>query len=407
MNDVTTCNLIVIGTFLYPKGSGPTNRIHLYCKAFKEKGGNPLVLCLDAPFQTQQSFRYIGRYDGIPFCYTRKSYIRKNNFIKRNIQRIYGLFNSLYVFNKYRKRDQNTVVLYYAVLTADEFFLTLFLKLAGIKILRDYSEAPLYILKEKRFPLLQRFLLKNIKLKTYNSLIVISDFLKDFFSEMYPAHKIFQIPIMVDLNRFNIQSVNEKSDKRLITYIGALGSNKDGLDILIESFSRVKKYHDNVHLNIACHGPEYELKKLREMISDSGLIKSVSIRVSLDNNEIPVLLRKSEFLVLSRPDNSKAKAGFPTKLGEYLASKKPVVITKTGEIPKYLEDNKSAYLAEPGDINDFTDKLLFALNDPGSANIGLEGFRVAEKYFDYIIYGNYMIEICNKLYGKNDSLNAT
>ncbi len=402
MDEVNKYNLIVLGTFLYPKGSGPTNRIHLYCKAFKNKGGNPLVICLDAPFKTQQPFRYIGRYDGIPYCYTRKSYIRKNNFVKRNIQRIYGLINSLFVLNKYRKRDQKTVVLYYAVLAADEFLLTFFLKLVGIKILRDYSEAPLYILKEKRLPQFHRFLLKNIKLKTYNGLIVISDFLNDFFSEIYPVHKIFQIPIMVDLDRFKIHSVNKKSKEKLITYIGALGSNKDGLDVLIESFARITQHYGNVHLIIACHGPEYELQKLREMILHSGLLNSVSMQVGLNNNEIPVLLSRSDFLVLSRPDNSKAKAGFPTKLGEYLASKKPVVITKTGEIPKYLIDNKSAYLAEPGDINDFTNKLLLALNDPKAANIGLEGFRVAEKYFDYMIYGNYMNDICNKLYGKID-----
>jgi len=392
-------NLVVIGTFLYPKGSGPANRIHLYCKAFKEKGGNPLVICLYAPYRNQQSFRYIGRYDGIPYCYTRKSYIRKNNFTKRNIQRIYGFINSLLILNKYRKRNQNTVVLFYSVLPADEFFLTLFLKFSGIKILRDYSEAPMYILQEKKIPQFHRFCLKNIKLKRYDGIIVISDLLKNFFTDIFPVNKIFQIPIMVDMNRFNINFENEKSDKKFITYIGALGSNKDGLDILLDAFSKVRLYHDNVQLIIACHGSEEELNKLRKMIFKSDLMDSVNMQVSLDNNEIPVLLKRSDLLVLSRPDNNKAKAGFPTKLGEYLASQKPVVITKTGEITKYLVDNKSAYLAEPGNVNDFTQKLLSALSDPDSARIGLEGFRVAEKYFDYRIYGKYMIDICNKLYG--------
>ena len=48
-------------------------------------------------------------------------------------------------------------------------------------------------------------------------------------------------------------------------------------------------------------------------------------------------------LVLARPDNIQAKGGFPTKLGEYLATGNPVVVTKVGEIPNYLIDGVNAF----------------------------------------------------------------
>ena len=50
---------------------------------------------------------------------------------------------------------------------------------------------------------------------------------------------------------------------------------------------------------------------------------------------------------MARPDSRQARGGFPTKLGEYLATGKPVCVTKVGEITVYLEDNVSAFLAEP------------------------------------------------------------
>jgi len=398
MNNYT---LIVIGSGVYPKGCAPTNRIHLYCKAFRDNGGSPLVVSLDAPFNEKQSFGYIGRYEGIPFCYSRRSYIRKTNFFKRNTQRFLGFVNSLSILYKHRKRNPNTVVLFFSVLRLDEIILTIFLKLSGIKILKEYNEAPLYIIENRKNPGFHRFRLKYLKLKRYDGIIVISDFLKEFFSGIYPENRTFQIPILVDLKRFDVSPGKDaRSDARVITYIGALGRNKDGLDILLESVSIVRRTSDNIKLIIACNGPEDELRKLREMIYKAGLTDSVSILVGLDSREITVLLKKSDLLVLARPDNNQAKAGFPTKLGEYLASKRPVVITKTGEIPKYLEDRKSAYLAEPGDVNDFARKLLFALNDPDSDKIGMEGFHIAERYFDYRIYGKELIEICIKVSAK-------
>ncbi len=394
--------LIVIGSGVYPKGCAPTNRIHLYCKAFREKGGSPLVVSLDAPFHEQQSFGYIGRYEGIPFCYSRRSYIRKSSFIKRNAERFYGFINSLSILYKHKKRNPKTVVLFFSVLQLDEIILTIFLKLAGIKILKEYNEAPLFIIENKKNPKLHMFYFKHVKLKRYDGIIVISDFLKEFFSAIYPENKTFQIPILVDLNRFEVSTDNTKSDDRIITYIGALGRNKDGLDILLESVSVVKRNIINIKLIIACNGPEEELTKLKGMIFKSGLTDNVSVLVGLESREITVLLKKSDLLVLARPDNNQAKAGFPTKLGEYLASKRPVVITKTGEIPKYLDDRKSAYLAEPGDVDDFAQKLLFALNDPDSDKIGMEGFNVARRNFDYRIYGKELIEICRKVTGKSN-----
>ncbi|MEO7835038.1 MAG: glycosyltransferase family 4 protein, partial [Ginsengibacter sp.] len=109
--------------------------------------------------------------------------------------------------------------------------------------------------------------------------------------------------------------------------------------------------------------------------------------------EIPKILCDSDILVLARPDNNQAKAGFPTKLGEYLASGKPVVITDTGEVSRYLSNNISAYLARPDDVKDFAEKILFALSDQNASKIGRKGFEIAKENFNYQLYGNQILKI--------------
>ncbi len=88
-------------------------------------------------------------------------------------------------------------------------------------------------------------------------------------------------------------------------------------------------------------------------------------------------------LVLPRPDSKQAQGGFPTKLGEYLATGKPVCVTRVGEIPEYLEDGKSVFMAKPGDTDSFAYAMERALSNPVLAKeVGKNGRKVAEKYFN-------------------------
>ena len=71
---------------------------------------------------------------------------------------------------------------------------------------------------------------------------------------------------------------------------------------------------------------------------------------------MPKYLCNAKLLALARPDSIQAQGGFPTKLGEYLATGRPVVVTKVGEIPDYLEDGVNAFLS---DINSGYSLLYF------------------------------------------------
>jgi glycosyltransferase involved in cell wall biosynthesis len=95
-------------------------------------------------------------------------------------------------------------------------------------------------------------------------------------------------------------------------------------------------------------------------------------------------MSRARCLVLPRPDSQQARAGFPTKLGEYLALGRPVVVTKVGEIPRFLEDGRTAYLVETGHVENFANKLREVFADRERAEkIGLAGKEVAKSCFDW------------------------
>ena len=100
--------------------------------------------------------------------------------------------------------------------------------------------------------------------------------------------------------------------------------------------------------------------------------------------QMPQMLKNACVLVLARPDSLQAQCGFPTKLGEYLLTGNPVVVTRVGDIPLFLENQKTALLAEQRNPGDFAEKVLWAIEHPKEAElIGLAGREVALKEFNY------------------------
>ena len=80
------------------------------------------------------------------------------------------------------------------------------------------------------------------------------------------------------------------------------------------------------------------------------------------------------------------------------ATGKPVVTTKTGEIPYYLKDLESAFLAEADSVNSFASKLHIALENPELAKtVGMRGREIAVKNFDYVIQAERILNFIGNL----------
>ena len=103
-------------------------------------------------------------------------------------------------------------------------------------------------------------------------------------------------------------------------------------------------------------------------------------------------------LVLARPTNIVADAGFPSKLTEYLSTGKPVLVTRVGDIPLYLKDRENAFLSDPDSAEAFAIELRYILNNYEFAlEVGGNGKRLTETIFNYNYQAKRMLEFIRKL----------
>ena len=119
-------------------------------------------------------------------------------------------------------------------------------------------------------------------------------------------------------------------------------------------------------------------------------------RVARD--EMPKYLCNARVLTLARPTGLQAEGGFPSKLGEYLATGRPVVVTSVGEIPEYVVDQDTAFLALPDSELDFAEKLAYALEHRSMGDeVGQRGRALAVREFDYRCQGERILEFFQRL----------
>ena len=217
-----------------------------------------------------------------------------------------------------------------------------------------------------------------------SGLFVISNPLREYYENLgIDPSKIHVLNMTVDVERFkNIKKAACR--EKYIAYCGNVSNNKDGVDILIKSFALVCKKHPDVKLYIIGKTPsQTEASDNLRLIKSLGIEERIVFTGVVSSEQMPQLLKDAMVLALARPDNLQAKYGFPTKLGEYLLTENPVVVTSVGDIPLFLKDGVSALLSEPSNVEMFAEKLLWALDNPGEASaVGKAGAAVAAEFFN-------------------------
>ena len=213
-----------------------------------------------------------------------------------------------------------------------------------------------------------------------------------------PRPKLLHLPMTVDLNRFdNIFNSQTGFEKPYIAFVGVMNDFKDGVSILIKAFADISNTFPQYKLYLI-GAWNYDTPIHKKLILSLGLENKVFWRGEYKRDQIPDIIQNAQLLVLPRPDSSQAQGGFPTKLGEYLATANPVCVTFVGEIPDYLVDGESAYFAEPGSVDSFSKTLFRALSNPEEATqVGKIGRKVAETHFNKDIQSKLLYDFLKPL----------
>ena len=148
---------------------------------------------------------------------------------------------------------------------------------------------------------------------------------------------------------FNIISVG-----RLVDFKGYLVA----LDIINE----INKRSINFTYTIIGDGPQYEI--LSELIERYALQNKVKIIKGLDHANVLDILKKSQIYLYPgiRDHTGRVETQGLANL-EAMANGLVILASDIGGVPDYVVHNKTGFLCEPGNVNQFVEKLLWIMQN--------------------------------------------
>lgn len=243
---------------------------------------------------------------------------------------------------------------------------------------------------------------ENTYIKHLDGLVLMTKTLFTHYSNFENPPQLLHLPMTVDLERFKIKELPPNDFKRpYVAFVGVMNDAKDGVNILIEAFSVIADINPALSLYLV-GGWNYDTPQHLKRIKELGLEERIKWVGEYKREMIPSIIMNAVLLVLPRPDSKQAQGGFPTKLGEYLATGVPVCATRVGEIPNYLVDKESVFFAKPNSVDSFAQAMLTALKDSEKASkVGKRGKEVAEVYFNKDIQSKKLYKFLKQLQHEN------
>ena len=187
------------------------------------------------------------------------------------------------------------------------------------------------------------------------------------------SENISIVPNGVDLSLFK---TNIKKNPEKIVFAGAMYYHR-GLDILLEAIPYVIKKIPNAKFILLGSGGE--MNKLKKIVSDKKLEKSVEFTGWINRDKIPQSISDASVGIGPLRLTDVTSRALPIKVLEYMAVSLPV-IAKRGTLPlDVLENEKNGYLVD--DVEDLVEKIIELLNDPKKVeNMGIQSSNMVQKF---------------------------
>jgi len=194
-------------------------------------------------------------------------------------------------------------------------------------------------------------------------------FIEHISARGYPREKIELVYNGIDHNKFKPMPASEAllaehglKDRTSVAYIGTLGL-AHGLESVIEAADILQQNPEIVFLLI---GDGAERGKLEAMIDERG-IKNIKLLGLQPRETMPDWIASIDILLVCLRDLPVFETVIPSKIFEFLAQERPVIVAARGEIRRMTEDAGAAWVIDPEDPRALAEAIEAVARQPEEA----------------------------------------
>ncbi len=390
-------SFVIITESGMPYGYASSNYVKLIAKGLLHAGAQVKIFI---PWHTERqdnplNLNTVGYTDGFFFEYTTRKTTPPHSPIHRFAEVLKAHLLTCSKLYDLRKNGELDAVLYYGNHTEN---LSLYnascrcMKIPFITFLVEWLPA---IPKQNLIRRLYDQMFTILTMKTPDGVVAISRFLEQKVVDSSSPPACIRMPILVDDEAWH--SINHNPATRpCILFCANLNGYLPDIFFIIDAISRLNR--GDLELVLIGDATKETRSRIEVYAHASGLQAKLIINSGyLSDDELRTLYSEAQLLLAPLHNNIRSIARFPSKIGDYLMSGRPVISNTVGEVAYYLRDKETAYLCEPDNTAAFTEVLRYALDDPNRNTIGENGRKFAVDSFHYGQQGRRLLEFIQSL----------
>jgi colanic acid biosynthesis glycosyl transferase WcaI len=201
-------------------------------------------------------------------------------------------------------------------------------------------------------------------------IVVVSPAFKDHLIRYWnvPAARISTVENGVETDVFRpdpsaaeeVRTQLNLKDRFLICYIGTIG-NAHGLETLIAAAEKVRTTFPQATFLVIGEGAEKD--RIVNLAVARGLT-NVQFLGQQPREKIPAYVSAADLCLVMLKKTELFKTVIPTKLLEYMACERPVIVAVDGQARQIVEEAQAGVFVEPEDVESLVETIVSLANDP-------------------------------------------
>jgi glycosyltransferase involved in cell wall biosynthesis len=242
-----------------------------------------------------------------------------------------------------------------------------------------------------------------------NRIVVVSPAFEEYLVKHrnVPREKISVVENGVETGLFSPQSAHPDlrrelgaEDKFIVCYVGTMGM-AHGLDTLIEAASRLERVAPEVLFLLVGEGSDKQ--RIRSIAESRGL-SNIRFVDQQPREKIPAYICASDACLVLLKKTALFKTVIPTKMLEFLACARPVILGVDGQARQIVEAAQAGVFVEPENAADLVEAITRLAGDAGLRDtMGRNGRRHILNHFSRQQSAKLYIEVIKAVLEGNRS----
>lgn len=378
--------------YLYFSNTAGVNRMNLYAKSLLL---NNEVNIYMIPFMSNCNEKNCKRISPNFNCF-----VSEENFTRqKGLKLVNQVFEYLNKVKSFSNNLKGEVVYYYYPASGSlldlccVFYIKYYCKkniYLEVNEVRRYATTPVNSFLKRFQKIFVTFLLDHT-FYFYNGLICISENIAHFYRNK--KSNILVVPILSDATKFVRGGENRGSKFRIrspkvFLFAGSVAFEKENLEELLKGFALVLNERKDILLRFYGSVTEDSMNKICALTDELNINNYVEYCGTYDNDQVYDVLNEADALILPRNNSKQNYYGFSTKLAEYASSMIPIIMTKTGVVSCFFQDEYNCLMLHGYNANSFYLKFkhFLSLNKYKKKFISHKAYETALSFFEYKIY---------------------